>query len=84
MVSSIMPCIDSCFYVIVQITKCTPAKAKIITQYYPTMASLLAKYKQLYSTKEKEDLLKNLCDEQHNNKIGPALSRDIYHLLCDL
>ena len=48
------------------------------------MASLLAKYKQLYSTKEKEDMLKNLCDEQHNNKIGPALSRDIYHLLCDL
>ena len=40
-------------------------------------------YKKQSSVKEKEGLLKMLCDSNNKNKIGLALSRSIYHYLCD-
>lgn len=40
-------------------------------------------YKEHSSVKENEGLLKLLCDSNRKNKIGLALSRNIYHYLCD-
>lgn len=67
-----------------QIPKCSASKALVIMKRFPTLASLLNAYSQLSSTKEKEDLVKNLCDSKMQNMIGPALSKKIFHLLCDL
>ncbi|CBK20247.2 uncharacterized protein [Blastocystis hominis] len=66
-----------------QIPRCTVAKTLIIAKHYPTLASLMRAYKEQSSVKEKEGLLKLLCDSNRKNKIGLALSRNIYHYLCD-
>ena len=66
-----------------QIPRCTVAKTLIIAKHYPTLASLMRAYKEHSSVKENEGLLKLLCDSNRKNKIGLALSRNIYHYLCD-
>ena len=65
-----------------QIPRCSVAKTLIIAKRYPTLASLMRAYSKLSSVKEKEDLLKELCDSNSKNRVGPALSRNIYHYLC--
>ena len=55
----------------------------IIAKKYPTLASLLQAYANLETEKEKEDLLKSLRDTNNKIMIGPALSKSIYHYLCD-
>ena len=62
-----------------EITRVTPSVADAITRIYPTIKSLLSRYKSL-SQFEAADLLAKVPVTARRT-IGPALSRRIYHTL---